>query len=158
MLISHSMDQNREQRFMKIMTDFFGKLVHGLDQLEIKSIKVGDGIILLNFIANHEPCTMSEITEFLGVLASTATRRVDKLVEKGLLLRQRIEEDRRTVYLRLTDLGREVHQTFFADRLHGMRKFMQQIDEQEIDTFMGVIEKYLLMASQDPDITRLKLD
>lgn len=44
----------------------------------------------------------------MGTDAGAMTRMVDRLVAKGLLVRERSAEDRRVVRLRVTDAGREV--------------------------------------------------
>ncbi len=50
-------------------------------------------------------CTATQLAEMLPVDASRISRIVTKLVDKGLLLRRRLREDRRIVMLRLSDEG-----------------------------------------------------
>ncbi len=57
-------------------------------------------------LASRGPKRASELAEELGVHGSTAGRMSDRLVRKGLVERERSDEDRRTVVLRLSDSGR----------------------------------------------------
>lgn len=56
---------------------------------------------------------MVEISEGLGVAKSAVTKTVDRLEERGLLVRQRDRGDRRTVYAALSPAG---HKVFAAAR------------------------------------------
>jgi len=60
------------------------------------------------WIARHDQCLMSELSRGVDVPLSTATRLVDKLTAKGLLIRKRSEEDRRVVRVVLSELGRRI--------------------------------------------------
>lgn len=60
-----------------------------------------------------EPSTMGELAERLGIGHATATRLVDGLVEKGIALRTRDDNDRRIVRVSLSESGREA-----ADRVN----------------------------------------
>ena len=51
---------------------------------------------------------MVEISEGLGVAKSAVTKTVDRLEERGLLVRERDPADRRTVHAALSPEGREV--------------------------------------------------
>jgi DNA-binding MarR family transcriptional regulator len=48
-------------------------------------------------------CTISQLAKRLDVSAPSASTMVDRLVEKALLLRQRSDEDRRVVVVRVTE-------------------------------------------------------
>jgi DNA-binding MarR family transcriptional regulator len=54
------------------------------------------------------PATVSEVAEYLGVSLSAVTAMADRLVKIKYITRKRSEDDRRLVWLELTDGGREV--------------------------------------------------
>lgn len=54
--------------------------------------------------------TMSEIAEKRHVTAGTLTAAMNNLVKKGYVVRERSEEDRRVVYIRLTEKGEKAYQ------------------------------------------------
>ena len=63
-------------------------------------------VILLLFISG--PSRMSEIASALGVSLATATRVVDRLVERDILTREGDPGDRRVVLCRLSEKGGEL--------------------------------------------------
>ncbi len=63
--------------------------------------------LVLTYGAPEGRMRMGQIAQALGVAMSTATGIVERLVEQGFLLREMDPEDRRSVAVRLTSLGRE---------------------------------------------------
>ena len=53
------------------------------------------------------PARMSELASGLGVTLATATGVVDRLVEKGYIVREGLPGDRRVVICRLSEVGQE---------------------------------------------------
>ena len=51
---------------------------------------------------------MSRLAEFLDVSLSSATGLIDRMAERGLIERTRLEDDRRVVLVGLTPSGREI--------------------------------------------------
>ena len=56
----------------------------------------------------EDTLTMNELSEKLGITMGTATVAISKLSEKLFIDRERSEEDRRKVYVRLSKKGREL--------------------------------------------------
>ena len=61
----------------------------------------------LLFIADHPGCTASVVGQHLGVVATTTSALLDRLVRYGLVLRERVESNRRIVHLSLRAAGQE---------------------------------------------------
>jgi len=61
-------------------------------------------------LALHEsgPIPMSEVAFFLSTTPATATRVIDRMVDRGLVIRQRDSSDRRLVLCRLSERGEEL--------------------------------------------------
>ena len=77
----------------------------------------------------------------LSVKASTISRVVSKLVDRGVLRRRRPREDRRVVLLKLTEdgvaLALEIH-----ERAHAYEeRLMQGIDAGELEICLATIRK-----------------
>ncbi len=71
-----------------------------------------------------EKLTMNELSNELGLSSSTMTRNVDVLIRRGYLERVRDNADRRLVFVRLTESGKELmanlrgcEQKFFTEVL-----------------------------------------
>jgi len=87
------------------------RLVHTLTSLEAaetKDVSVSrDQGLALMALSTSSGLAMSEIAEALGVSAGTATRVVDNLVRDDLVERIGDPDDRRKVYVRPTESGRQ---------------------------------------------------
>jgi DNA-binding MarR family transcriptional regulator len=59
-------------------------------------------------LASRGPQRIIDLAGYLDVNASTATRMCDRLVRKGLVRRQRLPSDRRTVRVSISESGRDL--------------------------------------------------
>lgn len=88
----------------------------------VRMFKIGDDIAAgttaklnpsdvqtLLFIGTHDLCTGTDIAGFLGVVPTTASAIIERLVKRGLVVRNRTEANRRIVQLSLTGDGRAGH-------------------------------------------------
>jgi len=57
---------------------------------------------VLFMVKHHENCGLTEIANFLGVSKSAATQLVEPLVERGYLIRQPDETDRRAIKIKIS--------------------------------------------------------
>lgn len=67
---------------------------------------------LLSYLRTYAPCSIAEILRVFGAPPSTMTSVLERLAERGLILRQPDPGDRRSILIRLTREGKAV-----ADRL-----------------------------------------
>ena len=65
-------------------------------------------ILLLGHLTSKEKSRPSDIAKVLGLTPPTVTHLTEKLVKKKLAVRSTDEEDRRIVYLSITDAGKEI--------------------------------------------------
>lgn len=73
----------------------------------------------LKTIAQNEGISQTELSDLMFRTKGATSIMVDKLVEKGLVLRRRVDQDQRRYLLSLTDLGRQVHSRHLArDEAH----------------------------------------
>lgn len=77
-------------------------------------------------IKNRGQCTISELAAMLDVSPPSASAMVDRLVEKGALVRERSREDRRVVAVQLSD---------------NASHHIECIEEAMLDSFMKIIDK-----------------
>src|SRR5258708_12872509 len=67
-------------------------------------------------LSGQGPMTVGALAEELAISAPSATGLVDRLVDRGLVERERASDDRRTVRVSLTESGGET-----ALQIHGVR-------------------------------------
>lgn len=95
-------------------------------------------------IGPHEPKTMKQIAEALGVAVSTPTRTIDRLVEKGLVNRNVGKKDRRKLLIQLTPEGKELLKRMDEEGMLMARKMFENLQDEEI----GSLKKILLKISE----------
>ncbi|MCG1027196.1 MarR family transcriptional regulator [Virgibacillus halodenitrificans] len=95
----------------------------------------------LQYIQRNEQCTSSEIAAFLGVGKSAITAQINRLDEKGLIIRNRDKQDRRIVYLQLTEKGNELVDYTKNNLTEEIGTYLGNFNEEEILTFIHALEK-----------------
>jgi DNA-binding MarR family transcriptional regulator len=63
---------------------------------------------LLSYLRSYAPCPIADVVSVFGLRGSTATAVLDRLEERGFIVRSANPDDRRSILLDLTDLGRDV--------------------------------------------------
>lgn len=79
------------------------------------------------WIARHNGCLMSEFSRGVEVPLSTATRLVDRLSAKGLLIRKRSDEDRRVVRVVLSELGSRMERQMREHSVTAIREMLARL-------------------------------
>lgn len=92
-------------------------------------------------LSGRGPITMTEFADLLGVPLSTATRMVERLAEKGLATRSRIEDDRRVVRVELSEAGKKLHDKFLAQRREIVRFMLSPLTHGEREIFIELYQK-----------------
>ncbi|HWF54598.1 MAG TPA: MarR family transcriptional regulator [Solirubrobacteraceae bacterium] len=86
---------------------------------------------LLETLAEADVARVAQLAEEAGITASTATRILDALERRGIVARQRDEDDRRAVAVTLTPQGRDLlvgQQQWVSDR---KRRFVQELSDEQ---------------------------
>ncbi|ESU31372.1 hypothetical protein G3A_17010 [Bacillus sp. 17376] len=117
------------------------KIAEGLIKGEIGSDLTNDQHYTLRYINKVRTCTSSELAEVFDVKKSAITAIITRLWEKGLILRTRDENDRRLVYLSLTEKGDELFLKT-EERIQALvGSFIEKFDQDEIVQFLKTYEK-----------------
>ena len=97
------------------------------------------------FHLDEAPCgklTMSALAQSVLLSQSGVTRLVDRLVRSGLLVREGCTEDRRVMYARLTDEGRDALCDARPTLIEGVRqRFLEHFDDDELDVLADAWER-----------------
>ena len=90
-----------------------------------------------------EGCTMTEIAEAARQISATMTGIVDRLVERGVIARHRDSEDRRSVYITLTEAGTKLLEKIKEKKRVRLRLFLKDLSALERKDFVRLTRKYL---------------
>ena len=76
--------------------------------------------------------TMSVVAKKLGITAGSLTTSVNSLVNKKYVIRQRNEEDRRVVFLKLTEKGKRAYEHHREYHRQMTEAVISRLDEAEV--------------------------
>jgi len=96
---------------------------------------------VIEAIGVGEPKNMSAIARELSVTVGTLTIAMNSLVKKGYVTRQRGEEDRRVVYISLSDKGKQAydhHAIFHREMIAGV---IDGLGEDEVEVLIKALTK-----------------
>ena len=84
---------------------------------------------------------MNEVREVMIEKSPNTTRLVDKLYEKGLILRERSTEDRRIVSICISDQGLQLLQDIDDSDMEKEVQFLNNIEENEAKQINEYLDK-----------------
>ena len=96
---------------------------------------------VIQAIGIGEPKNMSTIAKTLSVTVGTLTIAMNSLVKKGYVTRERGKEDRRVVYISLSDKGRNAYQ--HHEKLHHdmIDAILQNLTADETESLVSALAK-----------------
>ncbi|GGD77594.1 MarR family winged helix-turn-helix transcriptional regulator [Paenibacillus nasutitermitis] len=117
--------------------------IHGLFKTLAKKIteewnKQTESFISLSlfrmlYVLNHKgPQKMAELAECLHVTSGAITGFADKLIERGYVERQRDLEDRRVVYLLITDSGKSLISGLMEKQVHLYSRIVERLAPEDV--------------------------
>ena len=115
-------------------TENCGKMCGGLSEKEM---------LVIVFVGQNKNVKMSEIADYISTPMSTLTNTIDKLVDKGFLLRDHSGEDRRVINVSLSQAGKLTYNKLLDKRKKMVESILAGISEKE----QAVIIKYLDLLS-----------
>lgn len=108
-----------------------------------------DQFIILQFIYQREKVTATEIAQHFGLAKSAITAYVNRLMQKNLLQRERNEEDRRIIYLSLTEHGTKVVTVTEKEIHQFIEEKLAHFDRKEVEKFLHALERLSDLMEMD---------
>ncbi|MDC3413610.1 MarR family winged helix-turn-helix transcriptional regulator [Aquibacillus sp. 3ASR75-11] len=100
-----------------------------------------DQFSTLHYMYKHQPCTSSDISHEFSIGKSAVTAQINRLFERGFIRRNRDNEDRRIVYLSLTNEGKELMEHAISKLYDVLGDILTQFDQEEVESFIQKLEK-----------------
>lgn len=107
-----------------------------------------DQFLILRLINSQELCTSTYLAEAVAVGKSSITAIINRLDEAGMIMRTRDEEDRRQVYLTLTDHGQQVYQMAEKHVQEVISPYLFHFEEKDIEKFVTMFEKLAFLMQE----------
>jgi DNA-binding MarR family transcriptional regulator len=114
----------------------FSQITEGID-IPVTSTQ----IYMLNFIRSQGECMVTDIANYLGVTLGAVTSLVDRLIDFKLVNRERSEEDRRLVIIKLSEEGEELLKQLDIRRKKVLSSFLEGMEQEEIMYLKNIMEK-----------------
>ncbi len=134
----------RIKQINKLLVDIYNDILT-IEQMALQTGSFKDLSITemhtIEAIGMYKPRMMSEIASDLNITVGTLTTAINKLLKKGYVERNRIEEDRRVVMIQLTKRGKlayRVHENFHSEMV---QKMIVDLEDQEEESLLSALEK-----------------
>lgn len=134
----------KERVINELLVNIFNDILL-IEQKTLKSGHLQDlsvtEIHTIEAIGMYKPRNMSEVAADLKITLGTLTTAINKLIKKGYVDRQRIEEDRRVVQVQLTKKGKlayRLHEKFHSDMI---KDIVDGLDPSEEDILISSLNK-----------------
>lgn len=134
----------------KILNKLLVELFHKILTIEEKALKNGEfsdlsmaSMHVVDAIGVESPRPMANIASDIGITAGTLSIAVDQLVKKGYVERQRSEEDRRIVYLSLTEKGTRAYDAHSRFHNEMIKKVLGNLEDQEEEVLIRALKSVM---------------
>jgi DNA-binding MarR family transcriptional regulator len=132
--------QDLIDRYMRV-SFYVTKMGESLIKEQIGDDLTNDQHYTLRFIRQKDECTSTDLAAAFNVNKSAITAIITRLTDKGLIQRTRDTNDRRFVYLTLTERGNDLFVLTEQKIQKLVESFITRFDTEEIDSFIGTYEK-----------------
>jgi DNA-binding MarR family transcriptional regulator len=102
-------------------------------------------------LASRGPQRVVDLAGFLDVTASTATRMCDRLARKGLVRRQRLASDRRSVRVSISAAGRELVAAVTRRRRAEVQAIVDRMSARQREQLVGTLRMFAEAAGEVPE-------
>ena len=100
-------------------------------EMEKAGVSLTQAKSLMLLIEADGPMSVKAISDKLGLSLPGVSRAMDAMVQRGEVTREEDPRDRRCKMLNVTPRGRKVYERLMAVRLAGVRRFVEELDEDE---------------------------
>lgn len=147
-MANHERSEELINRYEEVLFKV-GKKVVSLIKEKIGDDLTMDQHLMLRFMKYFGPCTSSQLAKEFFVKKSAITAIINRLVDKGYVQRLHDQQDRRVIYLSVTEAGLSVLEKSEEDIQKIVEKYLFQLDEDEIESFLKTYEKLARILKEE---------
>ncbi|WP_329455144.1 MarR family winged helix-turn-helix transcriptional regulator [Streptomyces sp. NBC_01497] len=96
------------------------------------------------------PLTPSALAASVMIGSAALTNRVDRLVARGLVSREAVPGDRRSLHIALTDAGRELVDRVVEGHVRNQRRLLSGIDKEDCQELDRILRALLVSLDDAP--------
>ncbi len=101
---------------------------------------------VMSFVAKYhdktgQKPTLVAISEKVGITQATITPLVDRLIKKGLLIKEVSEKDRRAKLLSITEMGNEILNKQKQQEYDKIKSILEHLGEDDTEELIRIVKK-----------------
>ena len=138
---------NREEQVIMGFRDLFNKMVW-LNKFKmedsLKSYKSSE-VHCIEYIGRNVDSNVTKLAESFYMTRGAMSKITKKLLKKGIIESYQKPDNKKEIYFRLTDQGKEVykiHEKLHKEFQERDKVVFEQITEEQFDSMLSFIEKY----------------
>ncbi|TPV47224.1 MarR family transcriptional regulator [Bacillus dicomae] len=138
---------NKEEQVMSGFRELYNKLVWlNKDKMEegLKGFKSSE-VHCIEYIENNADSNVTQLAEAFYVTRGAISRMTKKLIQKGLIESYQKSENKKEIYFRLTEQGKEIykiHEDLHNEFHERDKAVFEEVTEEEFDSIISFVEKY----------------
>ncbi|MBH0346873.1 MarR family transcriptional regulator [Bacillus thuringiensis serovar muju] len=138
---------NKGEQVMNGFRELYNKLVWlNKDKMEegLKGFKSSE-VHCIEYIENNADSNVTQLAEAFYVTRGAISRMTKKLIQKGLIESYQKSENKKEIYFRLTEQGKEIykiHEDLHKEFQERDKAVFEQVTEEEFDSIISFVEKY----------------
>ncbi|CDN35856.1 MarR family transcriptional regulator [Bacillus cereus] len=138
---------NKEEQVMNGFRELYNKLVWlNKDKMEegLKGFKSSE-VHCIEYIENNANSNVTQLAEAFYVTRGAISRMTKKLIQKGLVESYQKSENKKEIYFKLTEQGKEIykiHEDLHKEFQERDKAVFEQVTEEEFDSIISFVEKY----------------
>ncbi|CEK30096.1 transcriptional regulator [[Clostridium] sordellii] len=152
---------NKEEQVIMGVRDLFNKMVW-LNKFKmeesLKEYKSSE-VHCIEYIGSNVDTNVTKLAEYFYMTRGAMSKLTKKLIKKGVIESYQKPDNKKEIYFRLTEQGKEVYKTH--EKLHKEfqerdKAIFEQVTEEQFDSMLNFIEKY--SSHLDGEIKKLGID
>ena len=129
-------EMSRGIEIVKLMKQVMGALKHNMGHKFKEMNLTGTQMMLIRILSHDKEMKVSDLSEKLGLSNSTVSGILDRLEKQGLVERIRSKEDRRVVFVSVTEEFKTTGQDHFSEMESSFEAMTSKATPEEIDTII----------------------
>lgn len=128
--------------FEETFRQLFRKVKSSWSKFEDQGVTASQAVILEKLECDG-PLKVSQLADMLWITSGAITSLADKLIAGGFAERARSEADRRVVYLRVTEKGREILASLRAHRKKVVESYFGKLSKEDVQHLSRIFNQIL---------------
>lgn len=111
-----------------------------------------DQLSVLRYLARNHEVTSTELADIFCVGKSTITATITRMVDKGLIDRIPSQEDRRVIYLHISELGKQKFSIIQAKLTELLKPYLEIFEASEAVQLINALENLANVLHTDTNV------